>query len=101
MGSSDTLKHAIATKTNTDEVEKVLSTRAGPEDLHSIVDLLDSKADVVEVRNIETRLVLKDEFDKHTSQQSKINSVLCSEFSTARWVWRFVLFGVLVIFPCK
>jgi hypothetical protein len=27
----------------------VLSTRAGPEDLHSIVDLLDTKADVVEV----------------------------------------------------
>lgn len=27
----------------------MLSTRAGPEDLHSIVDLLDTKADVVEV----------------------------------------------------
>jgi hypothetical protein len=112
QGAIDTLKSSIALKANTvflcinqivyvynslifffffffrfqDEVEKVLSTRAGPEDLHSIVDLLDSKADVVEVRAVESRLVTRDDFDRHTAQQSKINTVLCSEFSTARWV---------------
>jgi hypothetical protein len=43
------LSHPLA-HCSQDEVEKVLSTRAGPEDLHSIVDLLDTKADVVEVR---------------------------------------------------
>jgi hypothetical protein len=41
-----------------------------------------------QVRAVEQRLVARDDFDKHATQQAKINTVLCSEFSTARWIWK-------------
>eukprot|EP00455_Lapot_gusevi_P039248 TRINITY_DN4398_c0_g2_i1.p1 TRINITY_DN4398_c0_g2~~TRINITY_DN4398_c0_g2_i1.p1 ORF type:complete len:545 (+),score=138.43 TRINITY_DN4398_c0_g2_i1:124-1758(+) len=86
--NTDLINQSLGTKANIEDVEKLVSSRAGPEDLHNIVELLDVKADLVEVKELEEKLVRKEEFDRQVLQQAKINSVLCSEFSTARWIWK-------------
>ena len=93
----DSLKVAIETKAAIEDLDKYVSSKAGPEDIKSVIDLIDTKADATSLILLDNKYASKNEFEKQLQLQNKINTVLCSEFSTARWVCFRIIFHIYFV----
>ena len=62
--------------------------RAGSDDVRTIVDLIESKADLTVVRDLDKKFTLRDDFEKQILQLDLINTIVRSDFFKARWIWK-------------